>query len=157
MCRLCWISVIVLLALSATLLTKFIILGETLPSNDGRTSIIVEPGERDLILEEMRSFLVSVQAIVVSANADAMPAVAEAARKSGMQAQGEVPAALIGKLPLSFKTLGFDTHKRFDQLALDAGQFGDKAHALQQLGELMNNCIACHASYQLVAQDPGSN
>ena len=157
MCRLCWISTAVLLALSATLFTEFIILGETLPSTDGRTAIIVEPGERDLILEEMRSFLVSVQAIVASANADEIPAIAEAARKSGMQAQGQVPSALIGKLPLSFKTLGFDTHKRFDQLALDAGQFGDKAHALQQLDELMNNCIACHASYRLVAQDPGCN
>ena len=64
---------IVLLAATGALVGKFIILGETLPSTDGRTAIIVEPGERDLILEEMRSFLVSVQAIVASANADEIP------------------------------------------------------------------------------------
>lgn len=157
MCRICWISTVVLLVLSTALFTQFIILGNTQPATDGRSAIIVAPGERDLILEEMRSFLMSVQIIVASANANEMTAVAEAARNSGIKAQEQVPAALIGKLPLSFKTLGFDTHKRFEQLALDARQLGDKTHTLAQLGELMNNCIACHASYQLVTQDPVSS
>ena len=80
-----------------------------------------------------------------------MKTVVDATRISGMPPPGQVPDALVGKLPLSFKTLGFDTHKRFNQLALDAGQLGDKDHTLEQLGELMNNCIACHAQYRLEA------
>ena len=151
MCRFCWLLVVVLLAATGALVGKFIILGETQLATDGRTAIIMEPAERDLILAEMRIFLGSVQGILVSANSDDMQTVVEAARKSGMPPPGQVPDALVGKLPLSFKTLGFDTHKRFDQLALDAEQLGDKAHTLEQLGELMNNCIACHAQYRLEA------
>ncbi len=151
MCRFCWILVVVLLVTTGTLIGKFIILGETQLATDGRTAIILEPAERDLILTEMRAFLGSVQGIVVAANSDDMQTVVEAARKSGMPPQGQVPDALAGKLPLAFKTLGFDTHKRFDQLALDAGQLGDRGHTLEQLGELMNNCIACHAQYRLEA------
>jgi len=151
MCRFCWILVIVLLAVTGTLVGKFIILGETQTATDGRTTIILEPAERDLILSEMRIFLGSVQSILASASSDDMKAVVEAARRSGASAQEQVPGTLVGKLPLSFKTLGFDTHRRFDQLALDAEQLGDNAHALEQLAELMNNCIACHESYRLQA------
>ena len=149
MCRFCWVLVAVLLVATGTLVGKFIILGETQLAADGRTAIILEPAERDLILTEMRAFLGSVQGIVTSISSDDMQTIVTAARKSGMPPQGQVPDSLIGKLPASFKILGFDTHKRFDQLALDAEQLGDKTYALEQLGELMNNCIACHAQYRL--------
>lgn len=157
MCRFCWLLVVVLLAVTGALVGKFIILGETRLVTDGRTAIILEPAERDLILAEMRVFLGSVQGILVSANSDDMQTAVEAARKSGMPPPGQVPDALVGKLPLSFKTLGFDTHKRFEQLALDAEQLGDKAHTLEQLAELMNNCIACHAQYRLEAEAIAGN
>ena len=149
MCRFCWILVVVLLVVTGALVGKFVILGETRLATDGRTAIILEPGERDLILTEMRAFLGSVQGVLVSANSGDMQKVVEAARKSGMPPQGQVPDALVGKLPLPFKTLGFDTHRRFDQLALDAEQLEDNTHSLEQLGELMNNCIACHEQYRL--------
>ena len=60
----------------------------------------------------------------------------------------EVPGTLVGKLPVQFKKLGFDTHAKFDQLALDAEEFGDSDHALSQLSTLMKNCTACHAAYR---------
>ncbi len=151
MCRFCWILVVVLLITTGTLVGKFIIIGETQLSTDGRTAILLEPAERDLILTEMRAFLVSVQGVLVAAGKEDMKTVVEAAGKSGMPPPGQIPDTLAGKLPLSFKTLGFDTHKRFDQLALDASQLGDKELAVEQLGVLMNNCIACHAQYRLEA------
>jgi len=151
MCRFCWILVVVLLVSTGTLVGKFIIVGETQHATDGRTAILLEPSERNLILTEMRGFLASVQGVLSAASKEDMKTVVEAARHSGMPPPGQVPNTLVGKLPLSFKTLGFDTHKRFDQLALDAGQLGDREHTLEQLGELMNNCIACHARYRLEA------
>ena len=45
----------------------------------------------------------------------------------------------------------------FDQLALDADQLGDRDHVLEQLGVLMNNCIACHAQYRLEAVATAGN
>jgi mono/diheme cytochrome c family protein len=59
-----------------------------------------------------------------------------------------MPGTLIGKLPLEFKKMGFDTHSQFTQLALDAEQLGDGAQTLEQLGTLLENCVACHAIYK---------
>lgn len=78
-----------------------------------------------------------------------MDLIVEAAQKSGKAAQAGVPGTLTGKLPLSFKTLGFDTHKKFDQLAMDANDLGDSEHALQQLSELLQNCVSCHAAFRI--------
>jgi hypothetical protein len=78
-----------------------------------------------------------------------MDSVVEAARRVGAAAQQTMPGSLVGKLPLEFKKLGFDTHRKFDQLALDAEQLGDLEYTLKQLAELMNNCVACHATYRI--------
>jgi cytochrome c556 len=53
------------------------------------------------------------------------------------------------KLPLDFKQLGMGTHKAFDQLAIDAKDLGDKQQTIEQLGQLMNNCVACHKLYRI--------
>jgi hypothetical protein len=42
-------------------------------------------------------------------------------------------------------------HQDFDRIALDAETMGDTRHALTQLGETLNKCVACHAMYQLAA------
>ena len=149
MCRLCWVAVILLVLLSSGMAYKFIIQGSTVASSDGRLSILLEEGERDLVLAEMRGFLEAVQQITSGISDDDMEAVSKAARKVGAAAQGAVPGSLIGKLPLDFKKQGFDTHTRFDQLALDAEQLGDGGHALSQLTTLMNNCVGCHAGYRI--------
>ncbi|MEN8167131.1 MAG: hypothetical protein ABFR65_06580 [Pseudomonadota bacterium] len=135
---------------------KFIISGAVVPASDGRQALLLEPGERDLVLAEMRSFLESVQTITAAVGREDMTRIAVAARKVGAAAQNEVPGSLVGKLPLAFKRLGFDTHKQFDMLALDAEELGDPGHALQQLSVLMQNCVACHAAYRIDAVRPGS-
>jgi cytochrome c556 len=97
----------------------------------------------------MRAFLESVQVITTAVGKQDMPTIASAARKVGTAAQQAVPSSLAGKLPLSFKRLGFDTHKQFDTIALDAEDLGEPDHALQQLSVLMQNCVACHAAYRI--------
>jgi hypothetical protein len=57
--------------------------------------------------------------------------------------------SLMGKLPIGFKKMGLDTHAAFDQLALDAQEFGDRDQALSALHKLMNNCVASHAAYRI--------
>ena len=78
-----------------------------------------------------------------------MNKVKEAALMVGNQAQKGMPGSLVGKLPLAFKKLGFDTHNKFDELALNAEQLGDPDHSLRQLSALMNNCVACHSVYKI--------
>lgn len=152
MCRVCWGLVVVLLVLAGGMAYLFVYQGSVRPAADGRTAIVLESGERALILAEMRAFVESIQQITAGLSREDMQAVAEAARLSGRAAQQQVPVPLMGKLPLTFKQLGLDTHQQFDQLALDAEQLGDPAHSLQQLGRLMQNCVACHAAYRLEVQ-----
>lgn len=152
--RFCCVLALLFLAATAVLVYVFVVRGETTPASDGRTAILLAPGERDLVLAEMRGFLVAVQGIT-QAVADQDPAaVAAAARQVGAAAQEGVPASLVGKLPLDFKRLGFDTHSRFDQLALNAEQFEDTSPVLPELATLMGNCVACHAAYRIDLERP---
>jgi hypothetical protein len=142
-------TVTLLLVVIAAGFYKFILQGSTIQSIDERTTILLTETERNLVLNEMRSFLISVQQISLGIADNNMGLVIEAARKSGKSAQADVPGTLIGKLPLPFKQLGFDTHKKFDQLAMDSEDLGDREHALRQLSELMQNCVSCHAAFRI--------
>ena len=152
MCKLSWSISGVLFSLLIIMSYKFIISGSVEPvaeGGDGRQALILEPAERDLVLTEMRTFLSSVQAITEGLSKEDMDQVKEAARAVGIQAQQGMPGPLMGKLPLTFKKLGHDTHNKFDLLALDAEQLGDPQHSLQQLSGLVNNCVACHSTYKI--------
>ncbi len=152
--RLCWtLTALLALALAATLYL-FLVRGSVAPASDGRTAILLAPAERDLVLTEMRAFLQATQTVLVSANKGDLPAAVAAARAVGAAAQQAVPVSLMGKLPLGFKQLGFDTHSRFDRLALDAQDLGDPAQTLSALGELMSNCVGCHAAFRIDATQP---
>ena len=132
---------------------KFLFQGSVSASGDGRLAIHLSAGERDLVLGEMRSFLASIQQITRGIVEDNMSLVVESARTSGAAAQEAVPGTLIGKLPMEFKKLGFDTHSKFDRLALDTQDLEDGSHALSQLSTLMQNCVACHAAYRIDVAD----
>ncbi len=145
----CLIIVGILLAVIAGGAYKFLIQGSVEESSDGRLAIQLDASERDLVLREMRTFLATIQQITQGITEDNMELVGESARKVGSAAQGEVPGTLIGKLPMEFKRLGFDTHTKFDQLAMDAEDLGDGSHTLGQLSTLIQNCVSCHAAYRI--------
>ena len=147
--RLCFISILLLLFLCSAMGYKFLWQGDVAPASDGRIAIQMPAAERDLVLNEMRGFLQAVQMILSAADREEMELLAGSARQAGMAAGDGMPGSLVGRLPMGFKKLGFDTHQRFDQLALDAEQLGDPQHSLQQLAELMTNCVSCHATYRI--------
>lgn len=157
MCKKCWITVFVLLIVCLGMVYKFMFQGTVQESSDGRTAIIINGGERDLVLAEMRAFLESIQQITKAVTEKDMNAVAAAATKVGRVAQEAVPGTLMGKLPMSFKQLGFDTHSKFDLLALDAKDIGDSEHTLSQLATLMNNCVSCHSGYRIEVSSTSSD
>ncbi|MEZ5541409.1 MAG: hypothetical protein R3F42_05135 [Pseudomonadota bacterium] len=149
MCRICWILVLLLVLLAGGVIYRFVIQGSVESAGDGRTAILLDPAERDLVLAEMRVFLESVQQVTAAIAANDPARAAAPARRAGRAAQQAVPGALMGKLPLPFKQLGYDTHSRFDELALDAEQLGDREHTLGQLEILLQNCTGCHATYRI--------
>jgi hypothetical protein len=145
-------TIAVLLLVGAAMAYKFIVAGSTQVGEDGRVAIILEPGERALMLREMREFVAGVQLVADALSRDDMPGVAKAARGVGSARTHDVPVAMLGKLPLEFKTLAFSTHRAFDTIAADAETNGTPKHALAQLSDVLQKCVACHASYQVSAK-----
>lgn len=139
----------VLVAVIATMTYKLLLAGKTEAAPDGRVAVLLEPPERDLLLQEMRLFLEGLQAMTAGLERDDLAAVATAARALGAKMTGDVPPALMTKLPLEFKTLGLSVHRDFDQIALDAEGLGLAKHTLGQLSAVMQKCVACHRTYQL--------
>lgn len=148
MCKVCWLSLLAVVMVVATMTYKFIFQGAVEQSADGSLAIQLDANERQLVLSEMRAFLESVQQITHGISENDMKLVAASARNVGLASQQAVPGSLIGKLPLPFKKWGRDTHAKFDEMALDAEQFEDSGHSLSQLDKLMQNCVACHAAYR---------
>lgn len=123
------------------------------PAADARKVIVLADAERALILTEMRQFLGAVQVITAALAEEDFERAAEAAHGLGLAAAQEVPASVTAKLPMEFKRLGRSTHAGFDRVALDARELGDAQHSLEQLGALLGNCVACHATFQLRGAD----
>lgn len=122
---------------------------------DSRTVLNLTPGERAMILEEMRLFLGGVQQMTGALSKQDMQATADAARTMGQKMVHEVPPALRAKLPQAFRQLGFSVHREFDQIALDAESLKDVSHSLNQLSGTLQKCVSCHTLYQI--QSPALN
>ena len=118
-------------------------------SVDKRSTIYLDDEERAVVLEEMRTFLSTLQQITQGIVANDMAQVSHAAKTMGNNASGGVSLSLIFKLPLSFKLLAADTRQKLAEIALDASSLADKEHALEQVSVLMKNCVSCHATYRI--------
>ncbi len=141
----------VLVLVIAAMAYKFIVVGSAVKGDDGRTAIVFQPGERAFMLREMREFVAGLQSISDGLSRDDMKAVAKAARGLGTERAHDVPAAMLAKLPIGFKSLAVGTHRGFDAIARDAESGAASRHTLEQLSGVMQNCVACHESYQIKA------
>ena len=150
--KILWAVICTLLIVLIAIAYKFI-QGSVTASDDERVAVVLSKDERNLILSEMRNFLISTQQISEAITNDDMALVATLAKSAGMAAEENTPGSLLAKIPLAMKTLGFDTRKKFDQIAADAEQLKVPVHSRRQLDQLMKNCIACHASFKIIEQE----
>ncbi|MFZ3016868.1 MAG: hypothetical protein WA056_00260 [Gallionella sp.] len=127
----------------------FFVRGNTAAGTDGRTAVVLQAAERDLVLTEMRGLLTATHGILQGINANDMKQVAAAARSAGMGAAVDVNPALMAKLPLPFKELGMGVHHRMDDIAAAAEAGKPSPEIMGMLTDTMSSCIACHASWQL--------
>lgn len=146
-CKLSWALVAILSVVVAVFSYKFTV-GEVKPSEDGRLAVNLTKNERNALLLEMRTWLKSSQSIIKAVSDKNFEEVSRVAKISGMAAEAQTPASLFRKLPASMKVLGFDTRKKFDEIADDAIKLRSSEHTIKQLGITMNNCVACHATYR---------
>lgn len=118
-------------------------------SLENRMPLALNAEEAAYLRQEMRTFLAGVQKMVTSAAANDMTTLAATAQSLGMASAHEVPAGLRQKLPLAFKHLGNATHVGFDDLARDAASMADANLSMKQLGQVMSNCVSCHATFRI--------
>ena len=148
-CGICRFINLVLAIGVAGLAYLVLVPGNVEPHADGRSVVLLTGDERNMVLGEMRGLLETVQVVVKASTKGDMEAVSAAATAAGMAAARGESAALIGKLPVEFMTLGMGTHKAFDALAVTAQGTDDPMVVLTELGTIMDNCTGCHAGYRL--------
>lgn len=143
------IAALILWLVTVAVAAYMFVSGQTTTGSDGRTAILLNEKEKDLVLTEMRTMLVSVQGIVAGLSEEEPGKVREAARTSGMAIAGAVPPSLMAKLPLEFKQMGMGVHRGFDSISVAVEQEETADMILTRLGEQLNNCVACHATYRI--------
>ena len=146
--KLGWIVSLILAIGLGAMSYIFLVKGQTVPYADGRTSILLAPGERNKVLGEMRGVLAGVQSIIEDTTAGDLDAAEKTARSMGMAAAKQ-DTAIIAKLPLDFKSLGLGLHASFDELADSISATDDPLSVLEDVGNVMLQCVACHDSYRL--------
>ncbi|MBI5625741.1 MAG: hypothetical protein HY935_00825 [Nitrosomonadales bacterium] len=129
----------------------FFIRGNTTAGTDGRTAVVLQASERDLILSEMRGLLASTQGILEGANQGDMQRIAKAASSAGMAAAADVNPALMAKLPIEFKQLGLSVHSDMDEIAKAAESGKPVPELLKMASNTLTKCVGCHAAWQLKA------
>jgi len=150
--KLSYLLNIVLIGVVGFVAFKFIN-GNVEPSEDGRTSVVMTYDEKEFLMADMRLFLEAVQGIIAATGDGDMEAVIEIATERGVAATGNEPAALMTKIPIEMKQLGFGTHDFFDTIAGIARDTNDATQVTVAMGELIGNCTSCHAGYRFDVED----
>ena len=150
-----FIALLVLsLAANVVLVRKLFVGNTQVIEGDSRISIVVSQPNRDFVMSEMRNFVETLHQINMGIEQNDSSLIVEAARSSGGSVAHHAPAGLIASIPMGFKTIGFDTHAKFDSIANSAEKNFDPKVTQQQVTALLGNCVACHRSYRMDVNYP---
>ena len=148
--KILFISLLVIsLGVNVVLIRKMFVGNTQVIPNDTRVSIIVSQSNKDFVMHEMRTFVEALHQIHVGIEQNDPALIAKVARASGGSVAGHAPAGLLASIPAEFKTIGFDTHGKFDQIAESAEKNFDPKVTRGQVTELLSNCVACHKMYRM--------
>ena len=129
----------------------FFIRGNTTVGTDGRTAIVLQPGERNFVMAEMRGLLAATQEIAEAGSQGDTQRIVTAARRVGMAGAVDVNPVLMVKLPVEFKKLAMGMHGDMDEIA-KAGENGKPvSELLKMTSNALAKCVACHAAWQIKA------
>lgn len=129
----------------------FFIRGNTTAGTDGRIAVVLQSGERDFVMREMRGLLAATQEIMEGASQGDTQRIVKAARSAGMAGAADVNPALMTKLPIEFKKLAMGMHGDMDEIA-KAGEGGKPVlELLKMTSNALTKCVACHSAWQIKA------
>lgn len=131
----------------------FFIRGNTTAGTDGRTAVVLQVSERDLILSEMRGLLSATQGILEGVNQGDMQRVIKASSAAGMIVASDANPALMAKLPIELKSLGMSVHRDMDAIAKAAENKAPAPEILKMLSNTLTKCVTCHSAWQLKVEN----
>jgi len=114
---------------------------------DERINLKLTETEKPVLLAEMREMLASIQGIITGIGTDDRELIIRSARYSGNRMARNTPKSIRAKLPESFQELGGPTHMMFEELVIRADT-DDMETLAEFTGELMKQCLACHAMFK---------
>lgn len=120
--------------------------------NDTRTTVKYAPDLRELVMSEMRDYLVIMAEIQQGIAENNPDKIYEAASRQGQASIDETPARLLKLSPMACKQMGFRGHHLFQAIADSAKTNYNPKTTIKQMAELTNNCVACHATYKVVVE-----
>ncbi len=115
---------------------------------DTRINLSFTADEKAAFLAEMRQMLTSIQGILAGIASDDPKQIIKAARYSGNRMARATPESIKKKTPLAFKQIGGPTHMMFEELVIRA-ETDDMDMLVEFTGELMKQCLACHAMFKV--------
>jgi hypothetical protein len=115
---------------------------------DSRINLKLTPQERAVFLADMRNMLASIQGVMQGIGDSDRERIAAAARQSGNRMARATPASIRAKIPQSFRDIGGPTHMMFEELAVRA-ETDDMDSIARDTANLMNQCMACHATFRV--------
>ncbi len=117
-----------------------------LESQDNRIKLGFTDAEKAEFLSEMRQMLASIQGVIAGIGEENRDLIIKSARYSGNRMARETPVSIKKKTPQSFKEIGGPTHMMFEELVIRA-ETDDMDTLASFTGELMKQCLACHAMF----------
>jgi hypothetical protein len=117
-------------------------------SEDNRQSMNLTDNEKTVFLADMRKMLASIQGIVIALGTENRQGMIDAAKASGNQMARDTPMRIKRKLPPSFQAIGAPMHLSFEEFAIRA-ETDELPELTARLGQMMNNCMACHAAFKV--------
>ena len=148
------VSNVVFIAISLALGYILLFTGTELVKTPDDTRITVKyaPDLRNLVMEEMREYLVIMSDIQEGIAENNPEKIYKAAEKQGQASIDETPVRLLKLSPLACKTMGFAGHHLFQAIADSAKANYNPQTTIRQMAALTNNCIACHTTYKVVTE-----
>ncbi len=112
------------------------------------------PAERVFILNQMRLFLGSIQAITAALPAGDMATVVAEATARGRKGTppSAIPPGMKAKETAAWTAMMGGARRGFDEIAESAAAGAAPLQVMGQLGETMRNCVACHQAYRIVEE-----
>ena len=120
---------------------------------DVRAPVAVSAAEQAWLLGEMRRNVVVLQQITAALSEGRPAEVHDLAAAFGTLPSAKDPTRppqLRQKLPAAWLGLVHQLHQDFDGIAEGAAATETTAQTLTRVSRLMQNCVACHATYRLV-------